>query len=120
MLRRRLNPWLGLATVVAVGACGLNPQPDLPNNGDEGVSTSGGTSSSVDTGGTSSEPSPGSTPGGQTDSTGGKPIDSPEAGGAGGGDQAGAGGEGGSAGDGGNAGDSSAGATGQGGAGGAP
>jgi hypothetical protein len=113
MLRRRLNPWLALATVVAMGACGLNPQPDLPNNDDKSSSgNTGGASPMIDVGGTSSDPTPGSDQGGLAESSGGDTAQTPDVGGAGGGGPGGAGGESG------NEGDSNGHAAGQGGAGG--
>jgi hypothetical protein len=101
MPRRRLNPWLALATVSAMGACGLNPQPDLPNNDDQSNSgNTGGSSPIIDMGGTSSDPTPGLGEGGLAESSGGNPAQTPDAGGASGGDSSGAGGESGGAGDG--------------------
>jgi hypothetical protein len=97
MLRRRLNPWLALATVVAMGACGLNPQPDLPNNDDKSNSgNTGGSSPMIDVGGTSSDSAPGSDQGGLAESSGGDTAQTPDSGGAAGGDPGGAGGESGS------------------------
>ena len=61
MLRCRHREWLALTTfVVLVGACELNPQPDLPNNEGSGPAISGaGGSLNLGSGGTSSDPAPG-------------------------------------------------------------